>query len=105
MNGTAGYRDTLAKLFPTWAFKFEADAAFRGGTFVKYCVSAKDATSTDSPFCETDWITDDLQIGAFVYGDARSTTLTTEWLTAILPDVLDSLSGDAFGRITAGEPY
>ena len=64
-----------------------------------------DATSTDSPFCETDWITDDLQIGAFVYGDSRSTTLTTEWLIAILPDVLESLSGDAFGRITAGEPY
>jgi hypothetical protein len=105
MNGTAGYRDTLAKLFPTWTFKFEADAAFRGGTFVKYCVSAKDATNTDSPFCETDWITDDLQIGAFVYGDARSTALTTDWLTAILPDVVGNLSSDAFGRITAGEPY
>lgn len=105
MNGVAGYRDTLEKMFFNWTLKYEEDQPFRGGTLVKYCVTAKDTESVDTPFCETDWITDDLQIGAFLYGDARSTALTTDWLTAILPDVLDSLSGDAFGRITAGEPH
>ena len=105
MNGVAGYRDTLEKLFFQWTLKYEEDQPFRGGTLVKYCVTAKDAESGDIPFCETDWITDDLQIGAFLYGDDRSTVLTTDWLTAILPDVIDNLSSDDFGRIEAGAPY
>ena len=105
MNGVAGYRDTLEKLLFSWTVKFEEDQPFRGGTLVKYCVTAKDTESGASPFCETDWITDDLQVGAFLYGDARSTVLTTDWLTAILPDVVDNLSGDDFEKIEAGAPY
>ena len=105
MNGVAGYRDTLEQLLFSWTVKFEDDQPFRGGTLVKYCVTAKDTESGASPFCETDWITDDLQVGAFLYGDARSTVLMTDWLTAILPDVVDNLSGDDFEKIEAGAPY
>ena len=81
------------------SIEFAADdgTAVRGGTLHAYCGTDNGAVT----FCETDWVSDDLQVGVFANFDGVTADDTTAWLNANLDDA-DRL--DRGGRRHGGHP-
>jgi len=59
----------------------------RGGTLHAYCGSDNGAVT----FCESDWVSDDLQVGVFANFDGVTAADTTTWLTANLDVLIASI--------------
>lgn len=62
---------------------FEDTIDFRGGTLHPYCVNDSGTVA----FCETDWLTDDIQIGLFVGFDG----VTADDATTLLDATIDGI--------------
>ena len=69
---------------------FEDPIAFRGGTLHPYCGTNDNGTT----FCETDWLTDDLQVGMFLVFDGVTADDTTAALNANI-DAIDAAAAAA----------
>ena len=82
---------------------FDDPVAFRGGTLHAYC--GKDDSGTVT-FCETDWLSDDIQLGLFAGFDGITTDDTTAWLQANIDALLASVAAADATAVTpaAGEP-
>jgi hypothetical protein len=68
---------------------FDDPVAFRGGTLHAYC--GKDDSGAVA-FCETDWLSDDIQLGLFAGFDGITTDDTTAWLEANIDALLASVA-------------
>jgi hypothetical protein len=71
------------------AIDFADPFEFRGGTLQGYC--GKDDTGTVT-FCETDWLSPDIQVGIFANFDGVTADDTTAWLQANIETLLTSIA-------------
>lgn len=63
---------------------FEDVVAFRGGELHPYCGTSASGTA----FCESDWLTDDLQVGVFLAFDGVTSADTTALLSANIDSIV-----------------
>lgn len=82
----ADYKDELIRLLDDFVLTFDNDRAHRGGTIVRFC--AEMIGAGDGDFCEADWYDDNVWVGVFIDGEARSAELAELWVVAILDDVV-----------------
>ena len=80
---------------------FDEPVEFRGGALHAYCGTSNGG----NPFCETDWVSGDLQVGIFAAFDGVTSDDTNAALTAAIDEILavttaaDASQGDA-GELT-----
>ncbi len=83
------YNDELTAVLGDFVLTFDDDVAYLGGTIVSFCAELI-GVGADA-FCETDWYDDNVWVGVFISGDARSSEQSAQWLTAILWDVVTTV--------------
>ena len=75
---------------------FEDTVAFRGGTLHPYCVETDGAVA----FCETDWLSNDIQVGAFVGFDGVTADDATTLLTSTIDGIVETTAATDASTIT-----
>lgn len=86
------HRSYVSSSFDGFDIDFGDTTEHRGGEIVTYCVAPeRDLADDFAPFCEADWVNEEVQIGVYVTVDPDDLPLVQEWLVASLDVIVDGV--------------
>jgi hypothetical protein len=91
--GAAAYEATMKTFFERYDVTFNDGRPYRGGTLFVYCGALNASTPEGwGPFCDADWVGDDLVVGLFAGPDTATDAELVGWLDATLDDIVGALA-------------
>lgn len=91
--GAAAYEATMTQFFQRYDVTFSDSRPYRGGTLFLFCGALNASTPEGwGPFCDADWVGDDLVVGLFADPDTATSDQLVEWLDATLDDIVAALA-------------
>ena len=92
--GAAKFEQEMRDYIPFIDLTFDEPTAYLGGKMFTYCGKPNaSAGETVKPFCEADFVSDDVIVGVFASAGVATPEQLVEWLDLVMQDEAPSLPG------------